>query len=156
MLGVIVFVHGVLGNSQTTWSNGISYWPKLLTQDKVFDGQDIYVYGYPSPKLGKSFSIDEIAEDLRLFLDTDGVLRYKTITFLSHSMGGLVTRAFLLKYRDVVPKVRFLYFFATPTTGSPYAALASIVSKNAQFGQMYPMKSDGYLADLQRNWLAAV
>ena len=75
--GVIVFVPGVLGDRRTTWSNGLSYWPELLTKDKTFDGQDIYVYEYPSPKLGKSFSIDEVAENLRLVLSTDGVLRYK-------------------------------------------------------------------------------
>ncbi len=154
--GVIVFVHGVLGNTTTTWSNGKSYWPELLTHDKTFDGQDIYVYGYPSPQLSKTLSIDEVAENLRLVLATDGVLRYKTITFLCHSMGGLVVRAFLVKYQSTVaPKVRFVYFFGTPTTGSPYATLASIVSKNSQFGQMYPISSDSYLGPLQSNWLAA-
>lgn len=154
--GVIVFVHGVLGDAQKTWSNGNTYWPELLTRDKTFDGQDIYVYEYPSPKLGKSYSIDELAENLRLMLDSDSVSRYKEIIFVSHSMGGLVTRAFLLKYQSrIMLRVRFLYFFATPTTGSPYAALAGIASNNPQFGQMYPMNSDSYLADLQRNWLAA-
>lgn len=154
--GVIVFVHGVLGDPRTTWSNGRSYWPELLTRDQAFDGQDIYVYGYPSPKVGRSFSIDEVAENLRLVLNTDGVLRYKAITFVCHSMGGLVARAFIIKYQSqIVPKVRFLYFFATPTTGSPYAILAATVSGNSQFGQMYPMNSDGYLGPLQSAWLDA-
>jgi len=154
--GVIVFVHGVLGDARATWSNGNAYWPALLTGDNTFDGQDIYVFGYPSTKFGKTFSIDELAENLRLVLSTDGVMQYKQLTFVSHSMGGLVTRAFLLKYQSqVVAKIRFLYFFATPTTGSPYAALAKLVSRNPQFGQMYPMDADSYLGPLQSNWLAA-
>jgi pimeloyl-ACP methyl ester carboxylesterase len=155
--GVIVFVHGVLGNARTTWLNGSSYWPEMLTRDKTFDGQDIYVYDYQSPRLHKTFSIDEVADNLRLVLSTDGVLRYKEMTFVSHSMGGIITRAFLLRYHSqVVPKVRFLYFFATPTTGSPYATLAAVVSKNPQFAQMYPMNQpDSYLGPLQANWLAA-
>jgi hypothetical protein len=56
---------------------------------------------------------------MRLVLTTDGVLRYNELTFFSHSMGGLVTRAFIIKYRDVVPKIRRQDFFATPTAGSP-------------------------------------
>jgi pimeloyl-ACP methyl ester carboxylesterase len=154
--GVIVFVHGVLGDGRTTWSNGRSYWPELLTRDETFAGQDIYVYEYPSPKLRTSFSLDEVADNLRLVLSTDGVLHYKQITFVSHSMGGLVTRAFIVKYRSqVVPKIRFLAFFATPTTGSPFATLAAIASRNPQFGQMYRMNNpDSYLGPLQSNWLA--
>lgn len=153
--GVIIFVHGVLGDSRTTWLNGNTYWPELLTGDSAFDGQDVFVYGYPSPKIGESFTVDELSDNLRLVLDTAGALQYREITIVSHSMGGLVTRAFLLKYRKIAPKIRFLYFLATPTTGSPYAALAGIVSKNPQFGAMYPMNSDSYLGFLQSSWLAA-
>jgi pimeloyl-ACP methyl ester carboxylesterase len=154
--GVIVFVHGVTGNARTTWSSGGSYWPELLARDEAFNGQDVYAYGYPSPRLAKSLSIDELADNLRLILSTDGVLSYKQITFVCHSMGGLVTRSFLLKYRDIAPRVRFLYFFATPTTGSPFAALARLVSKNPQFGGMYPVNDpDSYLATIQSAWLAA-
>ena len=133
--GVIVFVHGVLGDARTTWSSGNSYWPELLTQDRTFDGQDIYVYGYPSPKLSRSFSIDEVADNLRLVLSDDGILRYTEITFVCHSMGGLVTRAFLLKYRAVAPKIRLVYFFATPTTGSPYAAFRPVEARSFPDGR---------------------
>jgi Leucine-rich repeat (LRR) protein/pimeloyl-ACP methyl ester carboxylesterase len=155
--GVIVFVHGVLGNSWTSWLNGNFYWPEMLTRDRTFDGQDIYVYSYPSPSLSRSFSIDELADNLRLKLTANGILKYKQITFVSHSMGGLITRAFIIKYQNqVANKVRFLYFYATPTTGSPFSALAARVSRNPQFGQMFPMSDpDSYLGTLQSGWLAA-
>lgn len=153
--GVIVFVHGVLGNSKSTWSSSKAFWPELITRDHAFDGQDVYVYGYPSPLRGRTLSTDDVADNLRLVLNDDGVLGYKTIIIVSHSMGGLVTRAFLLKYRYVVPKIKLLYFFGTPTTGSPYAKLAAVISKNRQFEQMYPMETDSYVAPLQSAWLAA-
>lgn len=153
--GVIVFVHGVLGNSVSSWSDGTHYWPAMLRDDPAFDGQNIYVYEYPSPTLGKSFSVDELADNMWLVLSSDGVLKHDSITFVSHSMGGVVTRAFILKYRDVVPRIRLLYFFATPTTGTPYARLASLFSRNPQFGAMYPMDSDSHLAIIQSSWLAA-
>ncbi len=156
--GVIVFVHGAIGDAKSTWSNGTHYWPAMLRDDPAFNGQNIYVYEYPSPILGKAFSVDQLADNMRLVLSTDGVLSHQSITFVSHSMGGLITRAFIVKYRQTVaPKIRLLYFFGTPTTGSPYATLAKLVSRNQQFGEMYPMSADtdSYLGVLQSNWLAA-
>jgi hypothetical protein len=70
-------------------------------------------------------------------------------------MGGLITRAFLAKYRDTIGKVKFIYFYATPTTGSSVASIAKLVSQNPQFAKMVPMTSEAYLADLQRTWLAS-
>jgi hypothetical protein len=55
----------------------------------------------------------------------------------------------------LVPKIRFLFFFATPTAGSPYALLGALVSSNPQFKELYPMDPDSYLAPLLRNWLDA-
>jgi pimeloyl-ACP methyl ester carboxylesterase len=75
--------------------------------DPTFNGQNIYVYHYPSPRLSRTLSIDELADNMRLVLTTDGVLRHRELTFVSHSMGGVVTRDFILKYRDVVPKNSF-------------------------------------------------
>jgi pimeloyl-ACP methyl ester carboxylesterase len=153
---VIVFVHGVTGNASETWSSGPTYWPDMLTRDNSFDTQDIYVYSYPSPPFKQSFSVDEVAENLRLKLSGDGVLKYRHVTFVSHSLGGVVTRAYILKYRqEIASKIRLLYFFATPTTGSPYARLAVLVSNNSQFRSLFPLHSDSYLADIQRSWLAA-
>ena len=68
--GIIVFVHGLFGDATTSWTNSTtnSYWPKLLTQDSIFDTMDVYVYEYPSPKLRSSYSINELAENMRLVL----------------------------------------------------------------------------------------
>ena len=152
---VIVFMHGVLGNSTSSWTNGASYWPELLTKDPAFDGSSVYVYEYPTNLIQDTFSIDEIAENMRLQFEADGVSAHREIVFLAHSMGGLATRAYLLKYRGVASRVRLIYFFSTPTTGSEIADLAKLISKNPQFGKMKPMQSADYLADLQRTWLAA-
>jgi pimeloyl-ACP methyl ester carboxylesterase len=153
----IVFVHGLLGDDRSTWSSGKAYWPAMLTSDPAFKGQNIYVYRYPSPRLGRSLTVDEIADDMHLVLKTDGVLQHDELTFICHSMGGIVTRAYILKYRnEVVRKIRLLYFFATPTTGSALAAVASLFSRNPQFKQLYSMDNpDSYVGALQSQWLAA-
>ncbi len=155
--GVIVFVHGVSGNSAETWANTATgtYWPDMLTKDSTFKGFNVYVYDYNTPLLEKSYSIDELAENMRLVFDDDGVFDHSNVVFVAHSMGGLVTRDFLLKYRKAAEKVKLINFYGTPTTGSEVARLAKFVSDNPQFGKMMSMKSEDYLADQQRAWLAA-
>lgn len=155
--GVIVFVHGLMGDSKATWTNAKTgaYWPDLLTKDAAFDGFDVYVYEYDSPKLSTSYSPDEIAENMRLLFDSDGVSKHQSIVFLTHSLGGIVTRAYLKKYRRTAQRVRFIYFFSTPTTGAEIARLGALISKNPQFYKLRPMTSESYLADLQRDWMDA-
>lgn len=153
---VIIFVHGVLGDAKQTWTapNGV-YWPDLLAKDNFYNGMSIYTYEYPSSIFRGNFSIDEISENMRLYFDSDGISAYKNIIFLAHSMGGLVTRAYILKNRDISEKVKFAYFYSTPTTGSELASLASLLSNNPQLSKMKSMQSADYLADLQRQWLSA-
>jgi len=92
---------------------------------------------------------------MRNRLASDGVLDYQNIIFLSHSMGGLIVREFMLQNREVAKRVKFAYFYATPTEGSQTARLANLVSKNPQFKNMSPLESNNDLANLQRNWLSA-
>jgi pimeloyl-ACP methyl ester carboxylesterase len=154
---VIIFVHGVMGDSVATWTNSTTkaYFPALVASDSVFQRANVAVVDIPSPILGRAPSIDELAESMRLHLEAKEVLAHREIIFVTHSMGGLVTRSLLTKYREHAKKVKFIYFFATPTTGSSIASLARIISSNPQFEKMMPMTSDGYLADLQRTWLAS-
>src|SRR4030095_2344861 len=72
--GVIVFVHGVIGNGRLTWTNekAGTFWPDLLTKDETFNGFNVYVYEYPSPLFRTSLNQDEIAENMRLRFDAHG------------------------------------------------------------------------------------
>ena len=155
--GVIVFVHGLMGDGTTTWTNPQThaYWPDLISHDKLFDGFDIYVYEYPSPRVSNTYSPDEIAVDMRLHFDSDKILQHDHLVFLVHSLGGIVTRSYLTKYRKAAERVAFAYFFATPTTGSDSAGRAALISNNPQVGKLRRMTSTDYLADLQRQWFAA-
>ena len=157
---VIVFVHGFGGDGVSTWTNGDTntYWPAMLTHDPTFDGVDIFVYSY-NTGLRASSSIDELAENMRSVLLADAVSNYHKIVFLSHSMGGLVTRAYLLKNREVAGHTLFAYFFSTPTTGSEIASIAGYFANrfinSPQLNELHKLADDTYLADLLRNWLSA-
>jgi pimeloyl-ACP methyl ester carboxylesterase len=151
---VLIFVHGVLGGAQSTWSNGKASWPAMIAADPAFDKIDVFVVSYPTSFWG-NLSIDELAETIRLEISGHGVLNYPRLAFVAHSMGGLVTRAYLLKNRLVAEKTDFVYFFSAPTTGAQITVLASLISRNPQFQAMKPMLSDDYLSDQVRGWLAA-
>jgi hypothetical protein len=72
---VIVFVHGILGDGLSTWTNQKAYWPALLTEDHTFDGSDVFVYSYPTG-LSATFSIDELAEDMRSIISGGNFVNY--------------------------------------------------------------------------------
>ena len=154
---VTVFVHGVLGDSSSTWTHpdtGV-YWPDLVATDPDTNDTDVFVYSFASSALRPSLSIDEVAENLRLTLFAKKVLDYPRIAFVAHSMGGLVVRAFLLKNADLASNVRFLHLLSTPTTGASLARLGSAISDNPQFGQMLSMEPESFLANQQRAWLSS-
>jgi pimeloyl-ACP methyl ester carboxylesterase len=156
----IVFVHGILGDAKATWTatNG-AYWPQLIRQDDTFKADDVFVYDYASPLAASRFSIDELADNLRLALDSNSVFQsHKEVVFISHSMGGLVVRAFLLKYQSLKypAQVPMIYFIATPTTGSELAQLAKLLlARNPQISDLLPWRDASYVGNLVRNWNAA-
>jgi pimeloyl-ACP methyl ester carboxylesterase len=151
----MVFVHGAFGDAETTWkaANG-AYWPNLLIDDSDFDNIDILVVSYPTG-FWTTLTVDELAESLRATLTVNRIDAYRKIIFVVHSMGGLVTRAYLLKNREVADRTWFAYFYSTPTTGSQIASIVDRIAKHDQISKLRLLTSDDYLADLMRQWLAA-
>jgi hypothetical protein len=70
-------------------------------------------------------------------------------------MGGVVTRAYLLKYRDIAEKTAFAYFSSTPTTGSQAASIARLAFNSPQIEELKLMGAKDYLANLMTSWVAA-
>jgi pimeloyl-ACP methyl ester carboxylesterase len=151
---VIVFVHGVLGDAAATWSNGSTYWPDLLTTDHTFDGADIFALSYPT-SLWATMDIDELADYVRVILSGFDVTSRSKLIFVAHSMGGLVLRDYLLKYRDIASRTKFVYFFSTPTEGAQIATFAKLISDAPQLRGMQPIKSTDALASSLRTWIDA-
>jgi pimeloyl-ACP methyl ester carboxylesterase len=113
------------------------------------------VYEYSSPHIGNTYSIDEITETMRAYLDADRLMQHRDVIFLAHSLGGIVVRGYITKHPTLADRIRLAYFLATPTTGSSVANVGSLISGNPQVDELWPMKSTAYLANLQRQWLAA-
>lgn len=160
---VVVFVHGVLGNSTETWTNDTTqaYWPELLAKgpgdrtNASTDGLSTYVFQYKSPLFRFSRTVQEEAHIMEQVLHADGIFEYERIAFVAHSMGGLVVREFLLDFPQHTPKIRFALFLATPTEGSEIAKVASWISTNPQFRYMKRFDVETRLGANLLSWSAA-
>ena len=155
---VIIFVNGVFGDSVSTWKNSGSgaYWPDLIANDPQFVGSDVYVHSFESPKLSEAQEILELARRLKNYLDASEVVKsHDQVVFVCHSMGGLVTRAYLLNARIPPEKLSFLFFFGTPSAGANVAGIAQHLSENPQLANMQPLDDDTYVKTLREQWLAS-
>jgi pimeloyl-ACP methyl ester carboxylesterase len=149
---VIVFVHGLRGDADSTWtsSNG-AYWPQLLLQDSTFDDFDIYVVNYPA-HLGGSSTIEDIVSNLYSQLKVDNVTQHQDITFVCHSLGGIVTEHLLLDHPEVVARVSFVYLLGTPLTGSAVANYVSVFGSNPVTHALNNGQDNDSLQLLENHW----
>lgn len=129
---VVVFVHGILSNSQAAWltsSPSCAYWPDLVAEDtEFFRDVDVFVAGYHSDADAGTYTVADAAEELMTALRMPpeghqlGVLHRKNILFVAHSLGGVVVRQALQVHREEIRDRRIgLVLLGSPTKGSEYA-----------------------------------
>lgn len=139
---VIVFVHGVLSDSCGCWyreqpkNEAGVYWPDLLVKDSRFADYSIYLGGYSTTPTAQKYEVSDCAEELRnaLWRPDEKTKRYvmeeKTIIFVCHSMGGVVTRYMLTarpwEFKD---KRIGLVLIASPSSGSRWADRLDLLVK---------------------------
>jgi len=122
----VVFLHGVLSSGEACWThkNG-TYWPDLVAEE--FNGAlDIYVFTYKTSILSGGFSVGDITASMNIHFGLDDVLQAQNVVFVCHSMGGIVARKFILRYREKLAerKMRIgLFLLGSPSRGSRYANL---------------------------------
>lgn len=157
--GVILFVHGISGNSKETWQNGTAYWPAIVRDDPLFNGMDIAVLDYPSKFFGQGYDIDGLAEEFgRIAMDSDKDLglnlpKYERIVVIAHSMGGIVVRKFIINTPDIRNKIKGLFLFSTPMDGSSLANVLSTISDNPAVKQLRrPKDNDEFIRRLRTAW----
>jgi pimeloyl-ACP methyl ester carboxylesterase len=154
---VIVFVHGIFGDARDTWTCSATgaYWPKLVLSDGTFNNSDIYVVAYDSPYWGNRMTIDEVVSSVDQHLRNDKVFSHREVVFVAHSLGGLVVQRLLLTHRDYGKQVPFIFFYSTPEEGSEVARLGSIFSADPLLKEMFSGDENGYLLNLEDEWIAA-
>ncbi|MBF9017538.1 MULTISPECIES: hypothetical protein [unclassified Oceanispirochaeta] len=107
----VLFVHGALGTPQN-FSSLIDSLDKSLYQP--------WVYYYPS-----GFDLDSVSKQLaQLMHELNITYPHESLIVVAHSMGGLVSRSAIIKYKENYPGIQIpLYLtFATPWNGHASAA----------------------------------
>jgi hypothetical protein len=131
---VIGFVHGLRGDPVDTWTNKETraYWPSIVKSDPAFGGADIFVVGYKSGLKGTEPALADIVSSLRReLLDRQQILRYGAISFVAHSLGGMLLRWLLtddaLQFdKTLWRKTRLLMSYSSPYLGCTGAQIAGI------------------------------
>lgn len=161
---VIVFVHGILGDSRSTWLRqdrrlSAQYWPELVKTDKeAFAGVSVFIAGYSTQVGSARFSMADAATQLYSGLqaphtggaDNVSVLNKKNIIFVCHSMGGILTRYILYHHREDFKGKRVgLALYASPSYGSPWANTLDLLIRTYQLEQARQLKvGNDFLVEL--------
>ncbi|OBR03258.1 LipA and NB-ARC domain-containing protein [Colletotrichum higginsianum IMI 349063] len=143
----IVFVHGLTGNRETTWtdkSTGV-FWPAHLLKDEVprtrivtfgYDADVVHFWAAASQNRVRNHAVNLInaISQLRERTDTED----RPVIFVVHSLGGLIFEDAMLASRNSAEAhIRSVYdstagvcFMGTPHCGSTLAGWATV------FGQI--------------------
>lgn len=136
------FVHGLTGDRNRTWTadGEVEPWPKSMLPDNL-EHVRILTYGYDAYPLRKSTATSsrllDHATNLLNDLATDRIIsksQSRPLVFVTHSLGGLVTKkAILLSRNHSEPHLRGVFdctlgiiFMGTPHKGSWMASWANI------------------------------
>jgi len=135
--GNVVFVHGLGGHVYDTWRRGAddaTFWPLWLAED--IEGLTVYSLAYDAPPtnwLGTAMPLQDRAVNVLDCLLSEADLQKEPVTFVCHSLGGLIVKKILLNLQqqatrrpeaaDLLDRVTRVVFAATPHTGSGQASL---------------------------------
>ena len=129
----VIFVHGLSGHAYDTWRRAPDddlFWPLWLAED--VEGVSVYTLAYAAPPsnwLGTAMPLQDRVGNVRARLLATPSLQDAPITFICHSLGGLIVKQLLLdlhQQKDRSPRtsaalldrVSPVVFMATPHTGS--------------------------------------
>ncbi len=162
---LVLFVHGFTGGKDT-WQHASDgyFYDHLLENSVLRSGYDIAVFEYYStllnlfptadsirqkivslfksiqPKAKKNISISEISNLLatRIRFDLEG---YQNIVVIAHSMGGLVTKSYILHELEAGRhcKIKLLLSLAVPHLGADLATYGKLLSNNRQIEDLAPL-----------------
>lgn len=155
---IIIFVHGLFGDPISSWTNqaGIS-WQELMRQDKAFERFSVARVRYDTPLLTRTSTIEEIATRVLRRLEDEAVFNHEEIYFVTHSMGGIITKRMMtaLNRQSQVEKLRrvkAVLFISTPAQGSNIAEIGSWLSLSPQLRDIRPADMNSFLQALENDW----
>ncbi len=145
----VIFVHGLTGDPVETWQfeDESEFWPRTLYPDN--SSVAIYALGYPATIFKKwskkEMDMFERARNALEYIVAKGIGN-RPIVFVSHSLGGILTKLILRvssesqdnDWKKICNATRLVFFLSTPHTGTSIGSVLKIIfprlsSKHAQF-----------------------
>ncbi|MBU5347005.1 ABC-three component system protein [Paenibacillus lautus] len=171
---VVVFVHGFTGDSNT-WKTNSSSFPEMLLDDKTIqENFDFMYFNYHSELVdfyaarsstksifrligggksatAKNISITELGDHLKSVVEFY-CSPYQNIIIVAHSMGGLVSKSFLLSNTHESRKVKMFLSLAVPHNGVDWATFSRLLFKgHKQLIDLQPLSST--LNSINQQWI---
>lgn len=139
----VVFLHGLGSSSAATWVSkaGHDVWPLWLASDDI----NVWVVDYPAPIFAwfagpGSYTIEQRARNLLefLFVYPDAKFGARSTVFVTHSLGGLITKGCVLsclkpteglntECKRLLARTLGVIFLGTPHSGSGLGSLARFI-----------------------------
>jgi hypothetical protein len=172
---LVLFVHGFMGQKNTWSEKGVDKIPDYLIKNpeihKNFDLAEFQYYTQLSSKLQKvkyfwglaplpwgskkkftqNLSIDDITDIFYSHLNVN-LKKYNKIVIVAHSMGGLISKATILKLitKDK-NKVELFLSLCVPHNGSKIADLAKVILSNPNVVDLAPLSA--LIDQVNRGWI---
>jgi hypothetical protein len=136
-------------------------WPGLVKHDPIYADYEAYPVEYLTRFFGPAPTPEEVSTQVLEELKVSVFSRFNEVSFIAHSMGGLVVKRILLKLArsddptdiDALQRVRAVMFIGTPSQGSALAKLGALISRNPQLSAIFPADSNAYLQSLESDWV---
>ncbi|HBG05252.1 MAG: hypothetical protein A2075_20945 [Geobacteraceae bacterium GWC2_58_44] len=173
---VVLFVHGFMGGKETWQNSKNENFPEMLLANKeIADYFDFAYFTYFTEFIEKkttkkplkllrilfpkhiqpvkqNVTIEELSELLASQVRYD-LNDYKKIVIISHSMGGLVSKCFILNELKEKSKSSVVLFLslAVPHAGSELSTIGKLLLQNTQISDLGPLSD--IIRYLNHHWL---
>lgn len=158
---VVIFIHGVMSDAEAWRNANGTYWPNLLNEDPRTRGVGVYIFEYETGLFSGTYRINDAVDALTNHLRLDKVLAAQRLVFVCHSMGGIVTRRYLVREERHLLEAKVevgLFLVASPSLGSEYSTLlsplSSVLFRHAQNDILRSSSMNAWLLDLDRDFKA--
>lgn len=156
----VVFIHGI-NSSDDCWRNrNGSYWPQLLADESELADIGIYLFSYRTGLNTGFYSLSDVVDSLREYFVLDDLFNSSGVIFVCHSMGGIVTRRFLVNQHSTLIEKGLdkigLFLVASPSLGSEYANMLSVLSRimgHTQGSGLKFSQDNVWLNDLDKDFI---
>lgn len=171
---LILFIHGFTGGKETwsTNSEGKRIPDYLLEDQEIIENFDLAYFEYytkfvdkidkgywlisllpffKTKKFKKNLSIEDIKDILYSNIDVK-FSNYQNIVIIAHSMGGLISKAVILKLiEESKNKINLFISLAVPHNGSNLANIGRLILNNPNVEDLRPLS---YIIDIvNRDWI---